>query len=298
MEETNKFCDSIRIAWTFDDGPTKFTYSLVKQLENMKIQNCTWFISRKNVYDFNYWEQLLRIQRLGGEIAIHEIHPSLDSINWFPRESKSYTDIRQAIDDFKTFYNELQQRGVYIKFVRLPGGEYSELISYLRFLSCPQKDLYIIAARIIDGKDIPEIYFKVNDDWKLLLSELANIGVKIWSGANKNYPLLGGLPYHYNSWQAESAGIAQGRGADNITFHQSELRKIAGINEINNGVFERNIEITKNKQQTSIIVLSHDTTFEDIEEIIADIETMEHKAREQNVEIIYCTLSELFNAIR
>lgn len=289
----------IRIAWTFDDGPTEYTPILLDKLKKLEIVNCTWFISRFNIYKHTYWETLREIQTKGGEIAIHEIHPNLESINWFPRSTKSFASIYEAVEHFRVFYTELKENNITIKFVRLPGGEYSELISYLSYLGCPGNKLYQYAGNIIDGKEIPEQYSKVKNDWLFLLTELYNLDVKIWSGSSKNYPLLGGLPFHYNSWQAESAGVVSGRGADNITSHQAHLRKAAKIQEVNNFVFEKKLYFTvKNNLPTSILILAHDTSIEDIEEILFDIKTMKSLAEKNNAQIIFNTVSELYEAIR
>ena len=290
---------SIDISWTFDDGPTEFTFDLLKFLHKKNCIPATWFIARHNLYKFDSYSYLAGLQEIGHEIAIHEIHPTIGGKSWFPAPSNSYLSIRDAVDDLKIFCKELSSLGVVPHFVRLPYGEFSELTTYLKTVACPEDQVFQIALNIIDGKSIPTKFNFVQKDYTFLLKSLKQLGLLIWSGSGKEFPLLGGGNYLYNSWQAESAGITSGRGADNVTMRQAKCRKDSGIVEERMGLFEEAVFQVKTKKiERSLVILAHDTSEEDVNKICQDINWMESFTSANGLKIRYKTLSQLFHAIR
>ncbi|QNN43963.1 polysaccharide deacetylase family protein [Pedobacter roseus] len=289
----------INIALTFDDGPSVYTEKLIEELLERSIKNVTWFVSRKQVSKFNYVDKLKALQSLGGEIGIHEIHDSKDNMNWFPISSNSYKTVKSAVEDLKIFLSEMSAHNINLRFVRLPGGEYSEIISYLIAKGCPTHQAHFLTTSVIDGNPLPMEFSQVKNDYDYLISELNTLGLKIWSGAPRGFPLLGGGGFFYNSWQAECSGINIGRGADNLTLNQSTARKRAGVIEQNFGMFEQYLYSVKEFGcERSLIVLAHDTSLEDLVKIVSDIDRMQDQAGKNSVELNFLTISELFKKIR
>lgn len=288
----------IRISWTIDDGPSAFTDFLLKEFDRLKIYNITWFISRHQVLACNYYDVLFQLQNLGGEIAIHEIDPNQDSKNRFQRNELYFSSLDDALAAFKDFINELDSRGIVVKLVRLPGGELSEIVLYLKLLGATNSESFLLANRIMSYLPIKQEYLQVSEDYSKLQNCLTELNLKIWNGSKGALPLLGGKLSLCNSWQAECSGIAEGRGADNVTYVQAKARKKMGIKEYGQGIFERMVQShLADGIDQSLIVLSHDTTILDIKKIIQDIKYILNYAKNK-VDVRFCTLSTLFQEIR
>ncbi len=293
----NEPVSCIRVCWTFDDGPTTYTQPLKDILAGLPQFVATWFLSRYQIKRFLYEAELCTLQSKGHEIGIHEIDKNGLYTNWFPGMPGSYPSIRHAVEELKAYKEELYNIGIQARFARLPGGEYSELIAYLQHHKCPPNESYVYARMIIDNHPIPSKYSIVSDEYQWLLHELDKSDLRIWNGSPYPYPLLGG-DFGYNSWQAECAGVLKGRGADNVTYHQAPARRLAGISEQKAGIFEQLLDCLADGAETSLVILAHDQTCEDIEEINADLREMELTAAARNIEIIYQTMTELYSRIR
>lgn len=119
----------IRIAWTLDDGPTKFTAHM---RERLGPRRGTWYIVRdrlprdgKKLRD--ELASMKRLQDEGHEYGIHSFHPKLNHVAWFPIElkgavAKGYDRVDAAMADLRQFVGLLRNHGLQITFIRLPGG--------------------------------------------------------------------------------------------------------------------------------------------------------------------------------
>jgi hypothetical protein len=205
----------IRIAWTFDDGPQKYT----KNMEEIigKIPG-TWFVARHEINkDKNNSLKALRVkQDLGQEIGIHSIHPE-GHIPWFQSgRAKEYKKIDDALIDLEDFLNLLRGAGIKVKFVRLPYGLITELVWYLQKLSNekPQENAKkIIEEGKANGKGVKE----VETDFNKMKTKLDNLKLHLWSGG------AGKREIGFQSWEAESSGKQE--LTDNITQHISHKEK-------------------------------------------------------------------------
>ncbi|MBO9564887.1 MAG: polysaccharide deacetylase family protein [Niastella sp.] len=294
--ETPLYC---YIAWTIDDGPSEFTGQLIDSLNDLGAGAVTWFCARSNMH--RYKDSVFQGMKQSGEIGIHEIHPQEPWCNWFPHATRPhFPSIEQAVAELEQYLEELSADDVQPAFVRLPGGEFSELLAYIKYYGATQ-DAPTIARCIIDNKPVPHRWQFIADGWQYLQTQLRRLGLTIWSGAPGNLPLLGGSPFHYNSWQAESAGVAQGRGANNVTWHEAPARKLANIKEVNKGLFERACQhILQTGESFSLVVLTHDVYQEDVDEIAAHIVAMNRYIEQHGlpIGIRYVTLSALFKLMR
>lgn len=288
----------IRVAWTFDDGPyisapNDFTTQLQSDLDSLGITGVTWFLVRSRLNTQSDYNRLRSIQNQGGEIAIHELDPEGNKYYWFNGHDKPYPNIEQAVNDLRTFKQELNNAGIRVKFVRLPGGIHSEISSYLKKRGVPNAAQ--AAREIIAGNTGYD--WKVEQDYKYLMNALSSLGLKLWNGSGRGLPEIG-LPLSSNSWQAESVGIrSTKRGADNVTRHQAPARK--SMSEYKLGIFENKVDkIAQTGINDSVVVLAHDTSQEDITEVMADVNTMNAYAKSKQVLIEYLTMSQLYQKIR
>jgi len=116
----------IRIAWTFDDGPTAETAKMKKAFTGAV--GSTWYIQYHHLKPGNpdiYKKkiaELKTIQANKGEIALHGLHPKNSHAFWFPSKSHdSFKSIQETMKALETFQNALTKEGIKTKFVRLPG---------------------------------------------------------------------------------------------------------------------------------------------------------------------------------
>ena len=148
----------IRVAWTFDDGPTPLMPSMIEALGG-DVASTTWFIMYDKLLQGPGLDEnlimLKNIQDNGGEIGMHSFNQdsAMSHAFWFPStdsDDHSYSSIDDAMAALKTFYQLLTDNGLVIKFVRLPGGLISELTKYLNFLGV--SDAETVARKIIAGE--------------------------------------------------------------------------------------------------------------------------------------------------
>lgn len=209
----------IRIAWTFDDGPHKFTKKMeeiIGKKENNKVKEKipgTWFIARHeiNTDTDNKLKALKAKQDSGHEIGIHSIHPK-EHISWFQQSGKGveYKKIDDALGDLEAFLKLLSGAGIKVKFVRLPYGLFTELTWYLKKLGNkkPEENARkIIGGDKADGEGVKD----VENDFNKMKAKLGELNLHLWSGEEGNRET--GL----QSWQAESSGKSE--LTDNITQH-------------------------------------------------------------------------------
>jgi hypothetical protein len=275
----------IRVAWTLDDGPTRFTSAMQQKLSGIP---STWFIMRSQLGTGNALQAKLKnlreMENSLNEIAIHAMHPTIAHHAWFPVQvsssvPKAYNDMSTAMADLTQFVQLLRGAGLNIKFVRLPGGEVSEVLKYLQHLSAPG-DLNRIARQIISEKTIetpsPEAN-KVQTDYSTLRNTLTRLGLLLWGG-NAGSPILSG-----NSWEAESSSRQAGL-TDDVTDRFRSLVDQFGT--------------PRGQHPRSIVVLAHDTSQPNVEEVAHDIQTMESYALKHGVQVEYYTMSGLYRVVR
>lgn len=309
---------TILIAWTFDDGPHQLTNKLSLKLG---IKNVTWFIVKSNMLKGNKWHEHIaryrKYQDMGGEVALHAQHKTIDHILWFPAKKGAdydcYDSIEIAMAELKIFKEELEKDGIKTKFTRLPGGLISQLADYARHYGLVMKtngksDNGMKAARaVINGNSFNSLGFtgssaeiaalktgftKIVSDFATFKKSLKAMGVLLWGNTKKPSEIVP------QSWEAESSGTL--RLEDNITraVTLKKLRDKRAGGSYRAGKFERLADRVKVGETTrSFIVLSHDTSDAYIEAIVEDKKTMEAYARKKGVKIEYVTMSTLFGRV-
>lgn len=154
---------TLHLAWTIDDGPTDLTDAMKVHFPDSH-RPATWFITYDNLNKRpDFVKKYLTWQNeLGHEIAIHGVHAKRNHLSWFPsadgtKENKkleSYDSIEDAMVDLEKFHAFLIDKGFKVRFVRLPYGLISELMSYLRKrgVDVDSQSLDKMARDIIAGK--------------------------------------------------------------------------------------------------------------------------------------------------
>lgn len=271
----------IHLAWTFDDGPTVATPAMV---EAMGHRPATWFIMRDRLAagagDAAHRAILQGLVAAGHEIAIHSSHPSETHVAWFPVKvasavPRAYDSMGELFVHLESFTAWLSANGLPPKFVRLPGGEISEVMAYLATQGVP-KPRAALAQRILRQEDTsnesPGVR-RVARDYDALRSKLDELELKVWGGSAAG-PLL-----RSQSWEAESSGGALTNDA---------WPKFRGLVAAFSTV----------KRERSLIILAHDTTRKNAEQVARDIAAMEEHAAANDVEIVYHTKSSLYRKVR
>ncbi len=284
----------IRIAWTFDDGPHPQTDPMRQMMEGKGITATTWFVQYNRIKrdrDASV-DKMLEIQKRGGEIGLHAMHPSKDHVAWFPMiDHTSYDNMDTAMRDLGSFNDFLIERGLRVNFVRLPYGLHSELVSYLEQVGY-NGDVGQTVGDIIAGKSVHGKAQAVKVDYDKMQAVLKLLGLHLWGGSGAGNPETASI-----SWQAESSGHMN--RTDDITLHVSRERQ----NHPNQardkpGRFERTMETVTLNQPASLIILAHDISPEDVAEVEKDVETMEAYSKRRGVRIEYHTLSGLYTILR
>jgi len=273
----------IHLAWTFDDGPTSQTSPMKAALGD---RPATWFVMRDRLgsgaAEDAALQALVARQSDGDEIAIHSSHPTLSHVAWFPVHVASsvplaYTSIADLIADLNAFTLRLRNAGVVPKFVRMPGGEITEVAAYLKSKGVPKQRLITLAQRILRQEPVdaeaPGVR-NVADDYDLVRATLEVLGLWIWGGSAIG-PLLSS-----QSWEAESSGTGL---TDDATDKFKRL-----TDAFDHGV----------KKQRSLILLAHDTAAKNVARITLAIQQMEAYAVQRGVQIQYHTKSSLFEVVR
>ncbi|MFF4346174.1 polysaccharide deacetylase family protein [Streptomyces sp. NPDC001530] len=289
----------IRIAWTFDDGPTSLVTGQMERA--LKGIPATWYIMRNQIESGNRKKNLVELKRkqdLGGEIAIHSLHPTRSHVSWFPGKShSSYEDVGSAVNDLKDFLALLQGEGIRVKFVRFPGGLYSELMAYLYKLGVDgqgQRDT--IARNIIAGRPIPRVSKKlaeaeqVKKDFEFVKASLKELGLHEWGGSGRGEPEIG-----VQSWQAQS-DPEEGKLDDTLTGEKGKFTTMVP-------------RVAEGGGPGSLVILAHDTrtphekiapgaTALRVAKTALDIAAMEKQALERGVRIDYYRMRDLFVELR
>lgn len=292
----------IRIAWSFDDGPTTVT----KKMETaIGLKKTTWFVMLNQIKGKSTAEEtvnlaeLKRLQTDGSEIGIHSYHDSVSHMAWFPMSTKdSYKDVDVSMTALEAFYNYLKTAGLLVKFVRVPYGLISELVQWL-------VDKSVANAGTVGGEIVEKKYtgtdagaLEVKKGYEKLLAKLSALGLHLWGGSKGSEPEVARL-----SWEAESSGVA-GR-PDYVTKHVSSARAAQQSTvtdpkkKDNPGKFERVADlIARDGVARSLVVLAHDITQADVDEVKTDKAAMEAYATTKGVKIEYYTMSGLYQVLR
>lgn len=269
----------LRVAWTVDDGPTDHTVNMLSAFKNTLGSPipATWFIQYDRLMIKNYVNFYLDLQKNNKhEIGIHGVSAIHNHMNWFPcgNDKKCFTSVDDAVMAIEAFKIYLKQYGIMVKFVRAPTGLHSELALNLRKVGVPRNQDRI-ARQIISGQikvgDRNKNIAKVAASFDTLKKGLGRLNLHLWGG-HKTGKITA------NSWETESAGIDTNR----IDHLSNEYIKN----------FIKNMNIDK-----SLVILCHDTTAEDVEEVRKDILMMDKLAKENNVEIEYYTMSNLYKQV-
>jgi peptidoglycan/xylan/chitin deacetylase (PgdA/CDA1 family) len=273
----------IHVAWTLDDGPTAETPAMRKALGAMP---ATWYIMRNQLGTGETLaaklKELKAIQDSGSEIAIHSAHPTQAHVAWFPVQvagavPKAYETVQEFIADLTAFRNLLTQNGIAVKFVRFPGGAYTEVFRYLESQGvADETERKVLTKKILRQESVAdqaEGVRKVATDYDAIRTALDSLGLKIWDGSTAG-PLLS-----FQSWEAESSGTGL---TDNVT---EKFKKLVD-------------DFAKAKRERSLLVLAHDTHGKNAAEVQKDIAEMESYAATNGVQIRYHTNSSLFAKVR
>ncbi|VAW60096.1 hypothetical protein MNBD_GAMMA11-1183 [hydrothermal vent metagenome] len=272
---------SLHVAWTVDDGPTRFTQQMANNfLLNGQNRPATWFIVRDRLTSdkTGFYKYL---QNKGHEIAIHGLHKKDNHLSWLPSGSlASYKNLSTALQDLEKFQRELQNRGLHARFVRLPYGLFTELIHSLKVKGMKKSQATaarnIIKAKISITGTAPEN--RVAKEFDILRSKLKDLGLILWGGRNN-----GGISA--NSWQYESASKETVRGKDDFDIEKG------------NKVYNKIHNIRKKNKSDSMVILCHDTTGGDVIEVRKDLLSMENTAAKAGICIKYHTMSSLYKQI-
>jgi hypothetical protein len=143
---------TLHLAWTVDDGPTKFEGEMMKVFESAgaKPIPVTWYIQLDRLLAspgaLEKYKKL--VDKNGHEIGLHGVSATANHIKWFPStdkdENPSYRTVEEAVEGITNFQKYLNEKGISVKFVRAPTGLVSELESYLKklgYTGVPKQDL-------------------------------------------------------------------------------------------------------------------------------------------------------------
>lgn len=287
----------VRIAWTFDDGPTPKTPKIESAIGQKRT---TWFVMFNQIKgsgakdETDNLAKLKVIQDNGGEIGIHSYDAKRPHVAWFPMSNKaSYDDVDKSAADLEVFYNYLTAAKLLIKFAREPYGLVTELSQWLKDKQISKSE--DTARQIIKGeyKGSDPGASEVKSGYEKILNKLKALGLHLWGGSADATNEVS-----VQSWEAEASGV--GLRADDITKHVSAGRAAnAASSKDRPGKFERLTDlVAKDGKARSLVVLAHDTTDADAVEVKADKTTMEEYATKKNVKIEYYTMNGLYAAVR
>jgi hypothetical protein len=280
---------TIRIGWTFDDGPTQFTDDMKSVLRKRGLP-ATWFVMLNQIdqHGLGREDNLAKLKKLqdgGDEIAIHSMHPTINHACWFPVSNpgctKGWDTTAAAMTALADFARLLRGNGIRVKFVRLPTGLHDEAVAYLKKKGAGNPEGTF--RRIIEQQNTeggvgtpgsPEA--EVKKDFDLVMKTLRELGLHLWGGGTKPEEVQG------NSWEAESSGVPKKR-EDTINARFQTM-----IDGIRGG----------KRRVGSYIILGHDTTMADVQEVGRDIDEMERLAGEARVRLEYYNESDLYRAVR
>ena len=273
----------IHLAWTFDDGPTAQTRPMRTALGD---RPATWFVMRDRLgtgaTEAAALTTLAARQAEGDEIAIHSSHPTQSHVSWFPVHvaaavPKAYSSIADLISDLTTFTLLLHHEGIVPKFVRMPGGEFTEVVAYLKSKGVPSQRRATLAQRILRQEPVDSEAPGVREvaaDYNLIRDSLDALGLRIWGGSAAG-PML-----TTQSWEAESSGTGL---TDNAT---DKFQRLADA-------FDHGVQ-----RQRSLILLAHDTAAKNVARVTQAVAQMESYATPRGVQVQYHTKSSLFGAVR
>jgi hypothetical protein len=273
----------IHVSWTMDDGPTAAT---PKMKSVMGDKPTTWFIMRNQLgtgaTQTANLAELAALQAKGHEIAIHSAHPTAAHVSWFPVKVASsvplaYASVQDFIKDLTDFNKLLTASGVTPKFVRMPGGEITEVSAYLKAQGVTdEKTRSALARKILKQESVAGESAgvqKVAADYDAIRAALDTLGLRLWGGS------AAGPMISFQSWEAESSGTGL---TDNVT-----------------AVFKKLVDdFATTKRERSLIVLAHDTNEANAKEVEKDVKEMEAYAATHGVQIQYHTMTSLFTKVR
>ncbi|MER8400433.1 DUF4157 domain-containing protein [Mesorhizobium sp. M1348] len=297
----NKGKKVIRVALTIDDGPQKNTPGMRDAIETalrqkgplpyQSLNGTTWFIQRDRimkggVIDAGKLKQLKEIQDKGGEIAIHSFSKTRNHKPWFPiteDRDYSYQSVEDAIDDLRSFRDDLSKAGIRVRFVRMPGGLVSERKSYLSKLNKSKPRESEINKN------------KVKSYENNLMKSVEGDGFiyKDWSPRGESSGDLGRVDtvtgVASNDWAVGVKNNFKGKKptADKIR----DMKKLSENPEF--GAFEVAVRGLKDGESTNFVVLSHDNSERDVAALSEDINRMVQYAKFKNVEVEFVTLTEM-----
>jgi hypothetical protein len=273
----------IHLSWTMDDGPTAAT---PKMKSVMGDKPTTWFIMRNQLgtgaTQKTNLAELQALEAKGHEIAIHSAHPTAAHVSWFPVKVASsvplaYASVKDFVTDLTDFTTLLKTNGINPKFVRMPGGEISEVSAYLKAQGvADEKTRSALARKILKQESVAGESAgvrKVAADYDAIRAALDGLGLKLWGGS------AAGPMISFQSWEAESSASGL---TDNVT---AMFKKLVD-------------DFATTKRERSLIVLAHDTNEANAKEVEKDVQEMEAYAASNGVQIQYHTMSSLFTKVR
>ncbi|ACY14587.1 polysaccharide deacetylase [Haliangium ochraceum DSM 14365] len=280
----------LRVALTVDDGPSStLTGSLADDLGDLR---ATWYVQRNKFQGAGakYYDLLKQIQGKGGEIAIHSFHETQNHAFWFPAHgphanySFPYAGTSQGeiMRDLASFQNELKARDLRARFVRLPGGLFSELGVYAKEKGIKENDNF--ARDLIANRDISKYGpagQQIARDFRVLKDGLNAAGLLLWGGTAKPLDILA------LSWTGESRGGDDGGKGDILLGGTFRSR----VNALADGA----------STSASFVILTHDTSQRVyLDELLGvsgkkgDLLRMDEYAQDKRVRLEYYTMSQLF----
>jgi peptidoglycan/xylan/chitin deacetylase (PgdA/CDA1 family) len=273
----------VRLAWTFDDGPTAVTPAMERVMGSVP---GTWFIMRnqlgKGAARAAALKRLAEKQKKGAEFGIHAFHPDIDHHSWYPVGTgifpKAYDSVSAAMADLTEFVGMLRGAGIKPKFVRFPGGEFTETRAYLESLGTSAAASGALTYKILQGKSVAghgAAAAKVKADYEAILATLSELGLVLWGGTSSGPLLLN------DSWEAE-ASPEGGKLANNAV---SQFKKVV------------NVVVDEGKPH-SLVILAHDTFAANPPAVKKYVAEMDNYARSKDVKIEYYTMMGLYLALR
>lgn len=273
----------IHLSWTMDDGPTAAT---PKMKSVMGDKPTTWFIMRNQLgtgaTQTSNLAELQALEAKGHEIAIHSAHPTMAHVSWFPVRVASsvplaYASVKDFITDLTDFTALLKTNKITPKFVRMPGGEITEVSAYLKAEGVSDENKRReLARKILKQESVAGESAgvrKVAADYDAIRTALDGLGLKLWGGS------AAGPMISFQSWEAESSGSGL---TDNVT-----------------DLFKKLVDqFATTKRERSLIVLAHDTNEANAREVEKDVKEMEAYAASNGVQIQYHTMTSLFTKVR
>lgn len=270
----------VRLAWTFDDGPTTATNSMEGAIGAIP---GTWFVMRNQLRaggdEKKALAALLDKQKKGSEIGIHAFHPDKAHHAWYPvtvaaAVPQAYNSVDDAMVDLTTFTGVLRAAGIDVKFVRMPGGEVTELQKHLEKLG--DTDGGADARKILKGESVTGTAATTGAaDYQKILSTLGKLGLVLWGGSATG-PMIKG-----NSWEAEAEPA-------NSPLTNDVMQRFKGT--VN--------AVAKDGKPHSLIILAHDTAKANADAIKGYIADMDAYAVSKDVGIEFYTMSGLHQAVR